>query len=51
MPHLVVRHDTKSGEALVVARQLQLPGEVLVEEVVLETVEAEQLRAVGHRPP
>lgn len=48
MPHLVVGHDTQTGQALVVPRQLQLPGEVLVEEVVLEAIESEQLSAVGH---
>lgn len=50
MPHLVVGHDTQAGEALVVSGQLQLPREVLVEEVVLEAVEAEELGAVGHGP-
>ena len=49
MPHFVVRHDTQPGKALVVTRQLQLAGEMLIEEVVLEAVEAEQLCAVGHR--
>lgn len=51
MPHLVVRHDTQPGETLVISRELELPREVLVEEVVLEAVEAEELRAVSHRPP
>ena len=50
MPHLVVGHDTQAGEALVIPGQLQLPREVLVEEVVLEAIETEELRAVGHRP-
>lgn len=51
MPHFVVRHDTQTREALVVAGELQLPGEVLVEEVVFETVESEELGTVGHRSP
>ena len=46
VPHLVVGHDAKAGETLVISRQLQLPGEMFVQEVVLEAVEPEELRTV-----